>query len=308
MLALNISACRGETFESDTAIMPAEQQVEVLSTPTPKDLDPESELRPKDGILMVFIPGGVFQMGSSDSQVEAAIELCKQHYQTCNRWYYQRESPQHQVSLNDFWIDQTEVSNAQYQLCVDAGVCAPPLTCRKGDATFEDQTKSDHPVVCVSWEEARSYCQWVGERLPTEAEWEYAARGEASAIYPWGDQFDGSKLNYCDANCSLSFADQRFDEGFPQTSPVGSFPAGASWAGVLDLGGNVSEWVQDWMGEYQPGFVFNPAGPPEGSERMLKGCSWYAHPTYCRAAARPSVDPETRFDYFGFRCASSEGD
>ncbi|MCJ7702531.1 MAG: SUMF1/EgtB/PvdO family nonheme iron enzyme, partial [Anaerolineales bacterium] len=117
-----------------------------------------------------------------------------------------------------------------------------------------------------------------------------------------GDEFDGSRLNYCDANCSQSHADNRFDDGYPQTAPAESYPQGASWAGVLGLAGNVSEWVADWLGDYSPAAVSNPIGPSLGAEKMIKGCSWFFHPTYCRGAARASVDPDTRFDYLGFRC------
>ena len=141
--------------------------------------------------------------------------------------------------------------------------------------------------------------------MPTEAEWEYASRGEQRRIFPWGDLFDGARLNYCDANCTAAHADTRYDDGFVQTSPVGANPTGASWIGALGMGGNVSEWVGDWFGPYAPEAASNPGGPLEGNEKLLKGCSWFGHPTYCRGATRPSVDPQTRFDYLGFRCAAS---
>jgi len=265
----------------------------------------DSFIRPGDSMTMVFVPGGSFSMGSTGTEIEDAISLCNEFYSPCNRWYYEREAPRHPVNLDDFWIDQTEVINAQYRQCAEAGICAEPLTCKKGEPTFNDPEKTDHPVVCVDWEGAKTYCQWAGGRLPTEAEWEYAFRGEASVTYPWGDEFDGSKLNYCDANCGQPHADNRFDDGYPLTALTGSYPSGASWAGVLDMGGNVSEWVADWFGEYSLEAVSNPAGPESGNEKMLKGCSWFFHPTYCRGALRPSVSPDTRFDYLGFRCATS---
>ena len=258
--------------------------------------------RPNDEAAMLYIPAGTFQMGSTEAEITDAIDLCQQHYNICNRWYYERESPQHPVPLDGFWIDRTEITNAQYRQCVETGICTEPSTCKKGQATYTDADKNDHPVVCVNWEEAQTYCQWTGARLPTEAEWEYAFRGGTGSIYPWGDEFDGSRLNYCDANCSESHADNPFDDGYPQTAPAGTYPQGASWSGVLDMGGNVSEWVSDWFGDYSPGAESNPDGPPTGSEKMVKGCSWFFHPTYCRGAARASVDPGTRLDYLGFRC------
>ncbi len=271
----------------------------VMSSISP--LPPDSG----DKKMMLPIPGDSFQMGSTDAEISDALDLCREHYHICNQWFYERENPQHTVSLDDFWIDQTEVTNAQYRLCVEAGNCPAPLTCKKGNPTFDDPDKADHPVVCINWEEAQSYCQWTDTRLPTEAEWEYAFRGAAGLIYSWGNEFDGTQLNYCDANCNQSHADECFDDGYSLTAPVGSYRQGTSWWGVLDMGGNVSEWVADWYGDYSPDAVTNPLGPSTGTEKLLKGCSWFSHPTYCRGALRASVDPDTRFDYLGFRCATS---
>ena len=291
---------RTPTFTS-TPIARAE---EVQATPTSQQNQVELLIRPIDGMNMLHVPGGTFQMGSTQPEIEAAIALCREFYSPCNDWYYQREGPTHLVTLDGFWLDQTEVTNDQYRICVEAGVCEKPIECKKGAPTFDDPEKADHPVVCVDWEGAQEYCQWVGGRLPTEAEWEYAFRGGAGSLYPWGDEFDGSRLNYCDQNCSQSHADDRFDDGYPLTAPVGSYPSGAGWAGVLDMGGNVSEWVSDWFGEYSTDAVSNPVGPESGNEKMLKGCNWFFHPTYCRGALRPSVDPNTCFDYLGFRCVA----
>jgi formylglycine-generating enzyme required for sulfatase activity len=277
-------------------------------TPTPTPGQGEPRTRPTDGMVTVYVPGGSFQMGSTESQVDEAIALCRKHYAICNRWYYMREHPQHPVSLAGFWLDQTEVTNGQYRRCVEAGMCEEPTVCRKGTPTYADPDKSDHPVVCVSWQDARTYCQWAGARMPTEAEWEYASRGEQGHIFPWGNLFEGARLNYCDTNCEAAHADIQYDDGFAKTSPVGSYPQGASWTGALGMGGNVSEWVGDWLGPYTPEAASNPTGPLEGTDKLVKGCSWFFHPTYCRGATRAAVDPETRFDYLGFRCAASPGE
>jgi len=268
--------------------------------------EPQTLVRPLDEMVMVRIPAGSFRMGSTPQEIEEGLALCREHYSICNSWYYEREGPAHSTSLDGFWIDQTEVSNAQYQLCVEAGSCLEPLTCQKGEPSFSDPALADHPVVCVSWSDARAYCEWAGGRLPSEAEWEYAYRGPERLVYPWGNEFSGSKLNYCDQNCSQPHADERFDDGFSRSALVGSFTDGASWSGILNLAGNVSEWVGDWFGEYPTGETSNPIGPAEGDQKILRGGSWFGHPTYCRGAIRPAAPPETRFDYLGFRCAASE--
>ena len=255
---------------------------------------------------MLLISGGSFPMGSTDADIAAALSLCQEHYDICNRWFYERESPQHTVTLDDFWLDQTEVTNAQYRRCVEDGACLAPAACTKGDPTFADPARAGDPVVCVSWEEAQTFCEWRDARLPTEAEWEYAFRGEDGSIYPWGSAFDGTRLNYCDINCGQPHADERFNDGFSLSAPVGSFATGVSPSGILDLAGNVSEWEADWYGDFSPGAEVDPQGPANGTEKLLKGCSWFSHPAYCRGALRASVDPDTRFDYLGFRCAASE--
>lgn len=308
LFSLLVIGCTNTDFVTQEALPSETSLPTTLRATATKKVVPATEavtLAPASDKTMLFIPAGDFRIGSTENQIEDAIALCHQFYSPCNRWYYKREDPQHLVSLDAYWIDKTEVSNAQYRLCVQAGVCEAPTTCNKGQPTFQDTEKADHPVVCVNWEDAQTYCDWISARLPTEAEWEYAFRGVSSSIYPWGDEFDGSRLNFCDSNCSQTHADERFDDGYPLTAPVGSYPSGISWSGAYNMGGNVSEWVADWIGDYSSEAVINPIGPEAGNEKMLKGGSWFAHPTYCRGALRPSVSPETRFDYLGFRCAKS---
>ena len=308
-----------ETEPTDTPISPTPTlAIPVVESPqppnklalptvkvTPTSLLGDTWIRPSDGMTMINVSSGTFRMGSTQAEIEDAIILCKQHYSNCNRWYYQRESPQHMVFLDGFWLDQTEVTNTQFRQCVEDGECSEPLACKKGEPTYDDPSKSDHPVVCVSWDEAQAYCEWTGGRLPTEAEWEYAFRGENGFIYPWGNAFDGTKLNYCDANCDIPHADNHYDDGYQKTAPSKSFPQDVSWGGALGMSGNVSEWVADWFGKFSPESFSNPVGPTSGSQKMVKGCSWFFHPAYCRGAARASVDPDTRYDYLGFRCVIS---
>jgi formylglycine-generating enzyme required for sulfatase activity len=296
-----MSACGG----GDSGPSAAEATATPVPVATSLPTSPPQSLqgRTVDGMTMVFVPGGRFDMGSTDAEIAAAIDLCREHYGICNSWYYERESPLHTVELSGFWLDQTEVANAQFEMCVDAGVCQEPTTCREGEATYGKVDASDHPVVCVSWNDADTYCRWVGGRLPTEAEWEYAFRGEARFIYPWGDSFDGERLNYCDVNCDAFHADNRYDDGFTMAAAVSAHVRDVSWIGVEGMAGNVSEWVADWLGDYEPGPVTNPLGPPSGSEKVVKGGNWFFHPTYCRGAIRASVEEDRRQTWLGFRCA-----
>lgn len=268
----------------------------------------ETQVRPADGMVMVYVPGGQFYMGSTDEEIIEAMEMCREHYTYCNDWYYGREAPRHLVTLDSFWIDQTEVTNAQYRACVEAGICEPPVECFKGEPTYYDSLKADHPVVCVDWYDAQTFCEWAGGRLPTEAEWEYAARGEEGLLYPWGNSFDGTKLNYCDSTCEESHADDSFTDGFARTAPVGSYPEGVSWCGAYDMAGNVFEWVADWLGDYPEEVQVNPLGPEFGIEKVSRGCSWFYHPNRARGAAREAVPPEKSFDRLGFRCVLPAGE
>ncbi len=261
--------------------------------------------RPSDGMVMVYVPGGTFEMGSTEAEIEMAISQCKQVRGTCTRDFRMRESPQHAVTLDGFWMDQTEVTNAQYRLCVEAGACQAPTTCDWGEPTFGDASKTDHPVGCVGWYGAQAYCEWVGARLPTEAEWEYAARGEQGHTYPWGNTFDGTRLNYCDINCQEGpWADTTVDDGYAKSAPVGSYPDGASWCGAFDLAGNAWEWVADWLGAYPSTAQTNPTGPATGSEKVMRGSSWVYDEERVRTAVRDFVVPTERDSPIGFRCVA----
>jgi formylglycine-generating enzyme required for sulfatase activity len=226
-------------------------------------------------MVMRFVPPGEFAMGTTGGKGDA--------------------EPIHTVVLHGFWIDQTEVSNAQYRACVEAGACAKPAACG-GNWVWADEQETlnnnpDQPVVCATWEQAQVYGSWVGGRLPTEAEWEYAARGPEGRAYPWGDEFDGTRLNYCEASCPLDSRDTRFDDGFGHPAPVGSFPEGASWCGALDMAGNVEEWVADWYGAYPGERQLDPTGPPSGTYRVLRGGSWAYSALYAGCTFRRYAHP-----------------
>jgi formylglycine-generating enzyme required for sulfatase activity len=251
-------------------------------------------IRQKDAMEMVFVPAGEFMMGSDEDEVDRALEQCLTYGSNCARRYFSVEMPMHLVKLDSYWIDSTEVTNGQYQLCVLEGVCTPTSCSSGGDA---------YPVVCITWEQAEDYCQWAGARLPSEAEWEYSARGSDGKRYPWGNEFDGTRLNYCDSNCPLSKKDADFDDGYAESAPAGSFLQGASWVGALDMAGNVWEMVADWNGNYPADEQLNPSGPETGSRRVARGGSWHASPDHVRSTLRTHLSPQDAHDHAGFRCA-----
>jgi formylglycine-generating enzyme required for sulfatase activity len=209
------------------------------------------------------------------------------------------------VALDDFWMDETEVTNAQYRRCVEVGDCSPPAESGSSsrDSYYGGGTYDDYPVIYVSWYQAADYCAWAEARLPTEAEWEYAAHGPEGRVFPWGDEFDGTRVNYCDANCPYEHADETADDGYADTAPVGAYPGGASWCGALDMAGNVWEWVADWYGDYPSGRQVNPTGPSSGEKRVLRGGSWGSSQYEARCAARYGPPPGGSSDDVGFRCA-----
>ena len=245
----------------------------------------ESNSRSSDVMTMLFVPAGIFLMGSSDDDPDATAD----------------EFPQHEVKLDSFWIDRTEVTNAQYDLCVDNAACR--------ESRYSNNTiynGRDYPAVGISWQDAKDYCNWAGGRLPTEAEWEYAAKGEQGFTYPWGNEFDGNLVNFCDMNCEENWADKAIDDGYERSAPAGSFPGGSSWVGALDMAGNVWEWTWDWCGGYSPDLQINPDGPEDGSCKIIRGGAWASPPAGIRTAYRiiesAEITPDIRHPNIGFRC------
>jgi len=191
-----------------------------------------------------------------------------------------------------FSPDPVYVSNANWLMPQGGGV--PGAVARQ-------------PVVQVSWNDASAYCAWAGRRLPTEAEWEKAARGTNGLIYPWGNEFDGRNLNYCDKNCGATPRGNTYDN-FPRTGTVGILSTGASPYGALDMAGNAREWVHDYY-DYR-GYQFEATTDPQGLEsaptRVVRGGSWLDGPDGVRAAARASLVPDARDNLTGFRCALTQ--
>ncbi len=210
-----------------------------------------------------------------------------------------QERPLTRVILSRYYLARLPVTNAQYEKFDPAH--------RTKRAPWAGD---DHPVVYVTYSDAVKFCQWLSKqenrrfRLPTEAEWEFAARGLESRIFPWGDHPDNPMVcNFADAKSNFPWSDRNFDCGFSQTSPVGAFPRGASPFGMLDMAGNVFEWVHDYFDAYKGGTQKNPKGPPSGSKRSCRGGSWRTRITACRTSARAFNTPDYQFNDLGFRVA-----
>jgi formylglycine-generating enzyme required for sulfatase activity len=188
---------------------------------------------------------------------------------------YLDAQPTHEVCFEQgYWIDRYEVTNAQYANCVAAGACSPLDTTQYSAATF-----ANHPVSLISWKQAAAYAAWRDARLPTEAEWEYAARGPDALKYPWGNTFDATKLNFCDVNCVFNLRITNYDDGFSETSPGGNYPSGASWVGAFDMLGNINEWTNTIYDLERFPYPYDRADGRENegvstSPRVIRGCWW----------------------------------
>jgi formylglycine-generating enzyme required for sulfatase activity/tRNA A-37 threonylcarbamoyl transferase component Bud32 len=292
---------------------------ETAGPPTSEFPAGEPWTRPADGMVMVYVPGGTCTMGSDDDGVDNAIQVCNKYYGkyygNCEWGLFEGEQPAHDVMLDAFWIDQTEVTNAQFAAFLnDQGnqtgeairldLANEDWLIQQSGSEFQPKSGyADHPVIGISWSGAAAYCKWAGARLPTEAEWEYAARGPERYTFPWGETFDGTRLNFCDANCDQTWGVSEHDDGYKETAPVGSFRSGVSWCGALDMAGNVWEWVADWYGDYPAGLQMNPTGPGNGDSRVLRGGSWFNSPHIVRSAYRPRFAAGYAHTSIGFRCA-----
>ena len=222
---------------------------------------------PTDGSVLVEVPAGSFTMGSNDGGSD--------------------EKPVHTVRLDKYYIGKYEVTVGQFKkFCNAKGITMPK------QPTWNN--RDDHPVVNVTWDDAKAYCDWAGLRLPTEAEWEKAARGTDGRKYPWGNAWDASKCNSSENG-----------DSYANTSPVGSFSSGVSQYGAYDMAGNVWEWCNDWYGSdyYGSSPSIKPAGPSSGLTRVLRGGGWLFSVVNCRAAFRFFYRPDGRLNRFGFRPA-----
>ena len=243
----------------------------ALPSPAPTLGIGSTWLRPADGMTMLYVPGGTFTMGSADIS----------------------NATPHQVTLSPYWIDQTDVTNAEYAKCVAAGGCTEPSN--KSSATrssyYGNSQFDNYPVIYVNWNQAKSYCEWAGAKLPSEAQWELAARGMEGRTYPWaGNTIDKSYAN--------------FNQNVVDTTAVCSYPQGVSPYGACDMAGNVWQWTADWYVAY-PGNT--SSNPDFGNKyRVLRGGSWNNNETNVRSALRGWYVPALTNLSFGFRCALSK--
>jgi formylglycine-generating enzyme required for sulfatase activity len=239
----------------------------------------------QDGAVMVRVAGGSFAMGSAGGD--------------------DAEHPVHTVRVGTFWIDETEVTNERYKLYLDATGRDAPYVAESWASDYNWDPKArtypkgnGHlPVVLVSWEDAAGYARWAGKRLPTEAEWEYAARGPDGGAYPWGSSWRSTACNSAD------------DDHLTRLGSVGAFAEGASWCGAKDMAGNVWEWVADWFSpDYYAGSPSaDPEGPGAGRYKVIRGGSWGSGSFLCRSTARAFRSATARSDACGFRCVADAG-
>jgi len=292
---VTLSTATPESTSLPATAIPTSTLAAIVPTITPTMTEAPANLSVStvDGMPQVYIPAGTFRMGGMDVRRAA------------------NEVPEHDVSLDAFWMDQLEVTNVMYALCVNAGGCTPPqdVKSQRRSSYFGNPEFNDYPVIYVTWGQAQTYCEWAGRRLPTEAEWERAGRGDDFRTFPWGE----AKADGLLANFNMLVGD---------TSRVGTYPAGASPFGVLDMAGNVAEWVNDF---YTPNYgnagTFNPTGPDTSSSlnRVVRGGSLGDAEINIRISKRSSVrgpfpgtalDSNTALGDFspriGFRCALGE--
>jgi formylglycine-generating enzyme required for sulfatase activity/tRNA A-37 threonylcarbamoyl transferase component Bud32 len=277
-------------------------QTPIISTPIAANPEIGSTMvSPKDGMVMVYVPKGEFTMGNNNGSSD--------------------EKPIHNVYLDSYWIDQTEVTNAMFATFLnELG------NQREGEEPWFDATYNgfitlnnnewqpvngfeNHPIAEVTWYGARAYCDWAGRQLPTEAQWEKAARSNDVRDYPWGNDFACSRGNFDDETYFDTYVvpGGAGCDGYDRTSPVGSFPDGSSPYGALDMAGNVWEWVADWYDKnsYNNTPMENPQGPATGEYRLLRGGSWVNGERLISSTNRNRVHPTISLDNYGFRCSLS---
>lgn len=292
-----------ESTPTENALPVFTSTTEATFTPNPTSTPlfgvGSSLIRPSDGMVMMYVPAGPFTMGTT---VEEAMQECMKTRGECETAWFLDQAPAHIVQLDAYWMDQTEVTNAMYEVCVNAGVCDPPHMSNSNTVEdyFGNPAYADFPVVFITWKQAKNYCEWAGAYLPSEAQWEKAARGTDGRVFPWGNLRPTCSL----ANINpFNQASCRDDVG-----AVRYYADGQSPYLIYNMAGNAAEWVMDWYGEnyYGNSPASNPQGPDAGLAKIMRGGSWYFDEDYARTTYRYKQDARYYYSFTGFRCAMSE--
>jgi len=297
------------------------------TSPRGSDVNPRTPLMPRyesraaaivalraPGPDRILIPTTTFIMGSRPDELEQVIALCKKDIvfdEYCDKAFL-NETEAHEVMVSAYSVDRTEVTVAAYRRCVELGRCAEPPYA-SGGQRFD---RRDYPVTLVSWNDADDYCRFVGGRLPTEAEWERAARGAEGRQFPWGDLYNKRVSNHGALgidNGALGIENTDDSDGFLELAPVASFPSGRTPDGIDDLAGNVEEWVADAVDDlfnahYSAVSEVNPKGVPAGLFRGVRGGSYQAGAAWLRGATRSFRPGTERLPFRGFRCVHPVAD
>jgi len=345
-LSLALAACGTNTIATtetplSTRVIPTETITPTVTpnlptfTPTP---GVGSAILGQDGAILMFVPAGEFTMGGAQALIEQMKDTFAREKAPLD-WLTIKPTPSdsepaHRVYLDAFWIDQTEVSIGQYKKCVEAGRCLEVAPQKGWNADrywpiYNDPAFENHPVAYVNWEMADTYCKWAGRRLPTEAEWEKAARGTDGRMFPWGNFHTLEQSGNLPLGCGDSTVDATSPYGAPnmdlpscspriytypefvETVEVDKYPEGASPYGVLNMGGNLSEWVADWYAAayYSISPASNPKGPETGTAHAIRGANFMSNANNGELfiTLRGQGYLEEMKNYWsslGFRCAS----
>ena len=321
--AVSVSSPVPAAADAATAALQASPVPTALPTDAPAPVARQSQQVPEILLVLrslaVTVPGGTFTMGTLPAEVIVAVEECTvRDSGACLATYAEDSYPAHAVTVDAFLMETTEVTLEQYVAFLNVSGpgshlngCAgfPCIQTRNESAdapiVFDSANYSipgilpQYPAYGMTWYGAREYCETIGRRLPTEAEWERAARGDDGRVYPWGNAWDNA----------LAKTNRPLDTA-PGPLPIASFPLGASVYGVYDLAGNMAEWVSDWYSERYyaalagQGTAANPMGPVTGLQKVLRGGSWNSVPFFSRAVHRQSWDPSEGQRWIGFRCAA----
>jgi formylglycine-generating enzyme required for sulfatase activity len=265
---------------------------EISTRPASSSDNLPSEITDDAGVSMALVSEGEFTMGSD---VDTVLAECQKYKRHCEPDDFIDEEPLHQIYLDAYYIDKYEVTNALYKACVGEGFCGPPQENGSYDRVhyYDNSEFDNYPVISVDWNQAKTYCEWRGTQLPTEAQWEKAARGPDGRTYPWGEGPDCSKANY--KGCQSD------------TAVVGGYESGISPYGLYDMAGNVWEWVADWYSDayYQSSPLSNPLGPESGELKLkiFRGGSWAKDEISLRSAHRGWLAASLWSNLVGLRCA-----